>query len=98
MSTRDFNVFIDRLWKIREGMNEDKDIKLSRRWRKHGDYRQWKLKIILEALDKEIKELKDELNCKYPRATPQARRIKDEIIDVSNVLDFLYDVLNLGAV
>ena len=97
-STQDFEAFMGRLYTIRDKMASSKNDKLSRRWPTHGDYRQHNTAFIIKRVRDEVKELNESLDCNYPHAIPQARRIKDEVIDVSNMLDFLWDALNLGAV
>ena len=97
-STIDFEAFMGRLYIVREQMGPAKNDKLSRRWPTHGDYRQHNTAFIIKRVRDEMKELKETLDCNFPHAIPQARRIRDEVIDVSNMLDFLWDMLDLGAV
>lgn len=83
---------LNRLDLVRSTMVRPKNLKLLLKWEKHGDYRQWPLENIIEAVIKEMDELAEALAIKGPSD------IRDEIVDVANTLDFLWDKLGLEKV
>ena len=91
-STDDFNVMLDRLHKVRNNMGIHKDNKLAMRWVRYGDYRDWSIEGVSAHLAKEMLELADAIE------SDDRGQIKDEVMEVSNILDMLWDLLSLGAV
>lgn len=89
-STEDFNVMLDRIHGIRISMGIHKDNKLAKRWVRYGDYRDWLIEGVTDHLAKEILELADAME------SGERPKIKDEVMDVSNILDMLWDLLSLG--
>lgn len=85
--TEDRSVMLSRLGRLRENMNYHKNEKLKLRWPGYGDYRQFGLSGIVEAMEREIKELRTAI------ANMGPDDIKGEIVDVSNTLDFLWDCM-----
>ena len=81
---------LDRLGQIRRSMNGAKNTKLMMRWEKHGDYRQYSLTDLIDALSDEFDELTEALSVLGPSD------IRDEVLDVVNQLEFLWDVLELN--
>ena len=85
-----FRAMLDRLDQVRKSMAGAKNTKLMMRWEKHGEYRQWPLDAIIEAVIKEMDELAEALAVLGPSD------IRDEVVDVANCLEFLWDVLGLA--
>jgi hypothetical protein len=84
-----FRKMLDHLDWVRSTMVGPKNTKLLMRWEQHGEYRQWPLDNIIEAVIKEMDELAEALAIKSPSD------IREEVVDVANVLDFLWDKLKL---
>lgn len=89
--TEDRDVMLKRLSRIRENMNYHKNEKLKMKWLEYGDYRQFGLRGIINAMEREIKELKAAIANSGPDL------VKGEIVDVSNTLDFLWDCMTYGG-
>lgn len=83
----DFESMIDRLKVVREELSKRQDAKLKEKWEKHGDYRQWRIGQIAKAVIREMEELEEAIAIKGIDA------IEDEIIDVRNTVEFLFDLL-----
>ena len=86
------NEMIGRLSRIRQNIEDEQNKKLAKRWDKYGDYRDWKLSGIFDHLLLEIQELEKALLNEGPN------EIKDEILDVRNCTEFLWDFLYIKRV
>lgn len=76
-----------RLRNIRADMTPHKSAKIRGKWDEKGDYRAYGIGGVINSLLDEMKELKQALNSKGPD------EIKGEVVDVSNMLDMLWDCL-----
>ena len=85
-----FKAMIDRLDQVRKSMAGAKNTKLMTKWVDYGDYKQYDVGDIMDHLDLEI----DELQVALAKLGPTD--IRDEVIDVANCLEFLWDVLELA--
>ena len=81
---------LGRLGTIRKDMGNAQDGKLLKLWEDKGDYRDESLGVIVDKLKEECFELYNALRQKGPDD------IRDEIIDVRNVTEFLWDILELS--
>lgn len=81
---------LGRLGSIRKDMAKAQDGKLIKLWDDKGDYKDAPLGAIVDKLKEECFELYDALKQKGPDD------IRDEILDVRNVTEFLWDILELS--
>ena len=82
---------LGRLGTIRKDMAQAQDGKLIKLWNEKGDYKDAPLGAIIEKLKEELGELHEALRQYGPCD------IKDEILDVRNVTEFLWDLLELSS-
>lgn len=88
-----FMEMLDRLDQARGSMNGAKNSKLAMRWGRHGDYNQWPVGDVVDHLYKEWVELTEALeSAKYDIGA-----VRDEVVDVVNILEMLWDILDLGV-
>lgn len=87
--TRDYQTMLDRLKTRRIMLDASKNGKLQLRWEKYGDYRSYELTDLIGAWQSEVEELKTALKYSGPVD------ILEEMVDVINQLEFIYDVLEL---
>jgi len=87
--TRRYQIMLDRLKTRRIVLNASKDDKLRARWEKYGDYRKYPLEALIDAWENEAREFGSALKFYGPVD------ILDELVDVINQLEFIYDVLEL---
>lgn len=87
--TRRYQFMLDRLKTRRVVLDASKNDKLRLRWLKYGDYRQYDLSELIGAWESEALELDVALASRGPT------EILDELVDVINQLEFIYDVLEL---
>jgi len=80
---------LDRLKTRRIVLDASKNDKLQLRWMRYGDYRQYDLSDLIGAWESEALELDVALANNGPQ------EILDEMVDVINQLEFIYDVLEL---
>lgn len=85
-----FRAMLNRLDQVRKSMAGAKNTKLMMRWADYGDYRNFEVGDVIDHLDLEIEELRVAL----ARLGPTD--IRDEVLDVANCLEFLWDVLGLA--
>lgn len=86
-----FRIMLDRLAQVRRSMDGAKNTKLMTKWADYGDYRKYQIGDILDHLTSETKELADAIECGEGLS-----EIRDEIIDVANVLEMVWDVLGFA--
>ena len=87
--TENYQTMLDRLKVFRIVLDSSKNDKLQIRWEKYGDYRQYDLTDLIGAWEGEAQELKTALKYSGPVD------ILNEMVDVINQLEFIYDVLEL---
>ena len=87
--TKRYQNMLDRLKTRRMVLDASKNDKLQLRWEKYGDYRSYELTDLIGAWESEVEELKTALKYSGPVD------ILDEMVDVINQLEFIYDVLEL---
>lgn len=87
--TRKYQTMLQRLKVRRVVLDASKNDKLQLRWEKYGDYRSYELTDLIGAWESEALELDVALASYGPV------RILDEMVDVINQLEFIYDVLEL---
>jgi len=85
-----FNEMLDRLAQVRTSMAGAQNTKLMTKWANYGDYRQFSMGDIIDHLKGEMDELDEALRILGPSD------IRDEVLDVANCLEFLWDVLELA--
>ena len=86
---KDRQTMLDRLKVLRMVLDASKNDKLQLRWEKYGDYRQYNLTDLIGAWEGEARELVTALKYSGPVD------ILNELVDVINQLEFIYDVLEL---
>lgn len=84
-----FRAMLDHLDQVRKSMAGAQNTKLMLRWADYGDYRQYSLDAIIESAIDEMDELAEALAILGPSD------IRDEVLDVRNTTEFLWDVLGL---
>ena len=82
---------LSRLETLRDQISWEQNKKLVKLWDDKGDYREAPLTIIIKKFREEAWELFEALNEKG------IDDIRDEIIDVRNVTEFLWDVLSIES-
>lgn len=87
--TGDYPIMLERLKARRIVLDASKNDKLELRWEKYGDYRQYDLSDLIGAWEAEAMELGTALKFYGPV------EILNELVDVINQLEFIYDVLEL---
>ena len=85
-----FRNMLEYLEQVRKSMTGAQNNKLMFRWADYGDYRQYSLDEIIESAIKEMDELAEALAILGPSD------IRDEVIDVRNTGEFIWDVLRLA--
>jgi len=85
---REFDSMLSRLSIIRLDLSQHQNEKLARRWDEYGDYRKFGFNLVKKAVLDELNELKDAIEQKG------FQEIKDEILDVRNTTEFLWDMLS----
>ena len=88
-TTEHFGTMLTRIRTLRMGLNNAKNEKLRVRWERYGDYRGYSLDRRIKDLHGEFYELAEALAYNDPP------KILDEVVDVTNNLEFIYDVLEL---
>jgi len=81
---------IRHLFSVRYDVSKKQDEKLSKKWAKYGDYRKFSFKKVRQAVLDELEELKAALESEDYLDF----EIRDEILDVRNTTEFLWDFLN----
>ena len=95
-----FTPMLDRLDVVRAEMVKFKNNKMLHKWEKRGDYKDAKLSEIVDGIFEEIEELAVAMDpgtdgIFYDQALA---KIQEEVIDVINTLEMLWDALDLGSV
>lgn len=81
---------LGRLGRIREDIAKAQDSKIIELWDEKGDYQYAPLSTLVDKLKEECWELYKALREEGPES------IRDEIVDVRNVTEFLWDILKLS--
>ena len=85
-----FREMLDRLGRVRMSMAGAQNTKLITKWADYGDYRQYSMGDIIDHTKGELDELDEALRTLGPSD------IRDEVLDVANCLEFLWDVFELA--
>jgi len=85
-----FSQMIGRLVKIRKDISRCQNNKLHSRFKRYGGYSKFSVEVVYEKLLEELDELFEALKEGSPTD------IKDEILDVRNVMEFFWDKVELG--
>jgi len=95
-----FQDMLDHLRKTRHDLRSFQDGKLLIGWNKHGDYRTWNSEIVVGACLDELDELKKALEPLMYDSDEKfdVESVKDEILDVRNTTEFLWDYITQGKV
>ena len=92
-----FLEMLDRLDQVRKSMDGAKNTKLMRRWEKRGDYADVPMSDLIDKIYEEWEEFVVAIDPGTEIYYSQARAlIRDEVIDLVNCLEMLWDLLNLG--
>jgi len=73
---------------VRFDLGTHQNNKLEAKWDKYGDYRNWTVIAAVKALYDELLELKSSID------KGDIKNMKEEIIDVRNTSEFLWDFLS----
>lgn len=85
-----FREMLNRLDGVRDSMSRAQNTKLMMRWERYGDYRGWPIDGVIDHLYNEWEEFDEALNIGDRRA------IRDEVLDIANILDMIWDIMELA--
>ena len=89
---------LDRLDQVRKSMAGAKNTKLMRQWEKRGDYKDAQIPDLVDHIFEEWEEFIVAIDPGTKVYYAQARApIRDEVIDLVNCLEMLWDILDLGG-
>ena len=89
---------LDRLDQVRKSMAGAKNTKLMRRWEGRGDYKDVPIPDLVDHILEEWEEFIVAIDPGTEIYYSQARAlIRDEVVDLVNCLEMLWDILDLGG-
>lgn len=92
-----FFIMLNRLDQVRKSMAGAKNTKLLHRWTKRGDYAGASASDLIDHIFEEWDEFVEAVDSGTGIYYSQARSlIRDEVVDLVNCLEMLWDLLNLG--
>lgn len=91
-----FDEMLYRLIQVRNSVDRAKNQKLLIRWPKRGDYIKIPAGDIVDHIFEEFEEFAEAVDGPPDPPNGYGFKLRDEVVDIINCLEMLWDVLDLG--
>lgn len=91
-----FEEMLDRLIQVRNSADRAKNQKLLIKWPKRGDYIKVPAGVLVDRIFEEFEEFAEAVDGPPDPPNGYGLKLRDEMIDIINCLEMLWDVLDLG--